>query len=175
MAEIPVERKPTPWWIWALLSLLLLLFLLWIAGVLNGDEEPATSAAIPSAASGDSAEPITDFTLVIAVPDRRSLVGRTVELADAPVLDVVGDRAFWIGSSAEQRLFVVLKEVPPPGSPTDADIDINPGQTVNLRGVVRAMPDARTATAAFGEAGAVAAENEQIYLFAETAEIVARP
>lgn len=176
MAEIPVERKSVPWWIWAVLALLALGALIWLFNSWERDDPglPLAPVAPVGVGSGNSEVPIRDVALVIAVPDRRPLVGRRVEITNVPVLDVVGDRAFWIGTSPQQRLFVVLKEVPPPGSPTDPSIDINPGQVVSLTGNIRAMPDARTAEAAFGAPGAIAAREEQIYLFATAANVQQR-
>jgi hypothetical protein len=118
---------------------------------------------------------IDDVLVVVTPPDPSPLAGRRVQLTNVPVLDVVGDRTLWVGPNQDQRLFVVLKEVPPPGWPTDADIDLNPGQTVNLSGVIERIPDPRSAAQAWGEPGANAAKEERVYLFADAAQVVQRP
>lgn len=187
MAEIPVEKRSRmPWWIWVLALLLLAGIIWWIV-----DDDADEVAVVPPAAvepvvpmapvdPAAAGSEITDPLVIVAVPDRLPLVGRTVRLTAVEVQDVIGDQAFWIGPDENQRVLVAMQEVPPPGYPTDADIDINPGQTINLVGQVRRMPAlagedlARTETA-FGEAFARAAQDEQVYIFAQAADVVARP
>ena len=185
MAEIPVERKSSvPWWVWLIPALLLGSLIWWLVDQANEPDEMvavAPPAVSEPAATGAGAE-ITDPLVIIAlpVPDRPTLIGRTVRLTGVPVLDVIGDKAFWIGSGPDRRVLVTLREVPPPGSPTDADIDINPGQTINLVGEVRALPsltgaERQAVDAEFGPDFAAAAQNEPIYIFARTAQVVSRP
>lgn len=181
MAEIKVEKKTAPWWLWLLLALLVLGLVWWLVSALGDDDdvltasEPGPAVAVAPAAPAAADAEIDDVLMIVTVPDRRPLVGSRIRLTNVPVLDVVGDRSFWIGPSREQRVFVVLDESGPPTGPTDADININPGQVVNLTGVVRAMPDARTAEAAFGAPGAAAVREESVYLFAQAAEVTAQP
>lgn len=187
MAEIPLERKsPVPWWVWLIAALLIVAILWWIIDEANEPDDVAVLApvaevmpVVPPVATATNAE-ITDPVVIVAVTDRRPLIGRTVRLTNVRVLDVIGDQAFWIGSGPDQRVLVAMKEVLPPGTPTDADININAGQTINLIGQVRALPAltgaARTTVdAVFGPAFATAAEQEQIYIFARTAQVVAQP
>lgn len=171
MAEIPVERKGTPWWIWVLVAVVVIGFLIWIFSPSpRVDRDLVVAPIAPVGLPAAAGDPVRDLVYIVTVPDRRPLVGRTVVINNARVLDVVGDRGFWIGTSPAQRLFVMREEVPGQ-PPTDAELNINPGQIVSLSGVIRAMPDAPTATTLFGEEGAAAARDEQIYLFARMAEV----
>lgn len=188
MAEIPIEKKSAvPWWVWAIAALLIIGLIWWMMD--EADEANDVAAIVPPVAQvtplapAASAAEIIDPVLIIAVPDRRPLIGRTVRLTDVRVLDVIGDQAFWIGSGPDQRVLVAIQEVPEPGAPgqlTDADININPGQTINLSGQVRALPsltgtDRAAIDSMFGPSFATAAQNEQIYIYARAADIVTRP
>lgn len=164
MVEIPVERKSTgvPWWVW-LLGALLLLGVLWWIFADNDREEvalapapvvvtepidpvvavPVTGAAIApvdgvAAASG----PITDLATILGTADRAALAGRPVDLANMRVLDVVGDRTFFVGPDQNRRVFVVLNEVPTPGGPPEGRYNVEPGQVININGVMRRPDDA---------------------------------
>lgn len=181
MAEIPVERKSrVPWWLWLIALLLLGLLLWWLFDkpgprYVTGEPESVDAAATAPSESAAPVEtaavtgpPITDVLLIVDAPDRPVLAGREVRLTNAPVLDVVGDRTFFVGPDANRRLFVVLNETPVPG---DSAIDINAGQTVNLQGVLRRPGD--------GVIGGQPIEgmpaDTDLFLHAQTAEIVARP
>lgn len=179
MVEIPVERKSgVPWWLWALGLLLLGLLLWWILDEPDPDvaavDPIATEAVLPAAvepapieAAAVAGPPISDVILIVDAPDRPVLAGREVRLANMRVLDVVGDRTFFVGPDANRRLFVVLNEA----VPGDSAIDINPGQTVNLQGVLRRPGD--------GVIGGQPIEGmpagTDLFLHAQTAEIVKRP
>jgi hypothetical protein len=189
--EIPVQKKSSvPWWLWLIAGLLLLGLIWWLVASLGGDsddvqaaaapeappavaaapyaEEPAQAAAAPTPAGPQ--EPITDLTTVFEAADRRALIGREFQLSDVDVLDVVGDRTFWVGEG-DRHVFAALREVPPPGWPTDADININSRQTVSIRGTV--------ADASSGDLNGRALQNmppgTDIVLFAQTAEVLTRP
>lgn len=189
--EIPVKKKSAvPWWLWLIAALLLLGLIWWLVASLGDDsddvradagsdtapavaaapyaEEPAQTAAAPTPAGAQG--PITDLTTVFETADRRELIGREFQLSEVRVLDVVGDRTFWIGQG-DQRVFAALREVPPPGWPTDADININSRQTVSIRG--------RIADASSGDLAGRPLQNmppgTDIVLFAQTAEVLTRP
>lgn len=188
MTEIPVEKKSAiPLWVWLLAALIIIALIWWIVDESDDRDEvaaiaPPAEQVLPADTNATGAD-ITDQVVIIALPDRRPLIGRNVRLTNVKVLDVVGDQAFWIGSGPDQRVLVAMQEVPPPGGPgqlTDADINIDPGQTINLTGQVRALPaltgtDRSAADTLFGPAFADAAKNEQIYIFARGADIVAQP
>lgn len=190
--EIPVKKKSAvPWWLW-LVAAILLLGLVWWLLADRGDDaefrtaagaespaaavapdpysaEPAEPVLAPPAAAGAQG-PITDLAAILESDERRSLIGREFQLAEVRVLDVVGDRTFWVGEG-DRRVFAALREVPPPGWPTDADININPRQTVSIRGTI--------ADASSGELAGRPLQDmppgTDIVLFAQAAEVLTRP
>jgi hypothetical protein len=87
-------------------------------------------AAAPTAPTPAAA--VTDIATVTG-PDAYDLVGRPVQVG-ATVQQVVSDRAFWMGPSANQRVLVVVVpgEVPP----------IVEGDTVDVTGTLERVPSA---------------------------------
>jgi len=171
MAEINVVRKPAfPLWGWLVAALaILLLFILFWAFWSPGNRFNTTAGNTPPAAVND---PITDVYMVVAAPDRRALMGRQAKFANVTVQDVVGDKTFWIGPSAEQQIFVVLDEVPTPGKPgVEGRYHIRKGQTISITGTLIEMPAAETAKTLWGEPGANAAAKETVYIRANQIEI----
>lgn len=102
--------------------------------------------------------------------DSQPLDGRLVQLQDATVQEVVGDVSFLIGPSADQAVFVVLAA----GAQAEQAVDINPGQTLAINGVMRPTPSAQEAQQALGLtlAEAEQLQNQQFYLLAEEVRMV---
>lgn len=95
---------------------------------------------------------VTDFTMLVTNPNLQSLVGQRVNLNNIKVQSVVGDRTFYVGPSASQRVFVVLDEIKTPNTPIEGKYDITAGQTINsLSGVVEKMPSVEEAKQRFGK------------------------
>ena len=111
----PVRRAPLRWLPWAALGLAAAvgLAMLGLALVAAGEEAGLTADGRPVRPEGLG-----------------SLAGRTVEGRDVRVESVVPDEGFWVGDSAEQRVFVAL----------DDDVEVEPGDTVDLEAVVRPNP-----------------------------------
>ena len=178
MAQIPVERKGTPWWIWALL-LLVGVVALW--AVLRGrDSEVASLPPAELATGADRAETgeIVVLHTVWDAEDAESLVGRSVRISDARVLSVTGDKTFWVGDSAEQQVLVVLDEQPTPNQPTtEGRYDVNPGQVVTIYGSVQRFPGFEEARQRWNVSPALRDEFEKqrVYLHADRLEITHRP
>jgi hypothetical protein len=82
---------------------------------------------------------ITEVRTVTASTRREALVGKRVELLNTPVHDVIGDRTFWVGTGAGERLFCVLDRGLDDG-PMEWGVIIRPGQTLSLRGELRPAP-----------------------------------
>jgi hypothetical protein len=136
MAEIAVEKKRAfPWWLWLLIAAAVAILLWALLG--RGDTE-----------RGSAEGPITDLaTLYAGNPD--TLVGRKVRIENARVLDVTGDRDFWIGEGDNRQILVILNQVMTPQQPRiEGRYDVNAGQTLDiLDGEVKAIPqweDARS-------------------------------
>lgn len=164
MTEIKVEHDKrgggVPWWVWAILALLIVAALLW--WLLDDDDdaelvrEPVTAEMVapiepvgtPGAigdagaiAPGDqtaagAAGPITDASLLYDGIDQQ-MVDRPVRLSGVRILEVVGDAGFWVGENEQRRVYAILDEVRTPDTPTEGRVDLNPGQLVDLNGIVR--------------------------------------
>lgn len=117
------------------------------APVSTANNAPANNMNTNQAAAGAE---LTDVLVIVAAPDRPSLVGRRVRFTDVKVQDVVGDTTFYVGPSATQRILVDLDEQPAPNSDVEGGVDVNPGQTISFTGVVTAMPAAAEAKTRFG-------------------------
>jgi len=121
---------------------------------------------------------ITDVLIIVAEPNRPSLVGRRVRFTNVKVQDVVGDRTFYVGPGANQRMFVALEEEPSPNSPVEGKVDVNPGQTVSFTGTIMAMPTVDEAKKRFGrlmnDAELNALKNQQIYIRTDKVNIAGK-
>lgn len=100
----------------------------------EGQRKPA-----PDGASRDA--PMTDFVAIITV-DPASLIDRKVELSDVPVRSVVSDRGFWVGPSHGRQMFIRLDPEPrTPNTPYDGRVDIEAGDTLDIKGTIKALPE----------------------------------
>lgn len=113
---------------------------------------------------------IVDEAMIVDVPDRSALAGRATALFGATVQTVVGDNAFWAGPSPDRQLFVVLDS-----QAVERRVDIEPGQTVMVAGVIRALPaDLTTVRSAWNltTANEATLARERIYLDASRVEVL---
>ena len=154
MAEIPIERKSgIPWWVWLLLALVAIALLIYM---FTGEEDereaidttpavvaPVDGTAQPALDGTDMATgPITDLTMLAGGANLASMVGRPVQLSNVQVQDVVGDRTFWVGPSASNRVLVVLDEKMSASQPgVEGRYDVTTGQTVNVSGMIQNVSD----------------------------------
>ncbi len=63
------------------------------------------------------------------------VVGQPAEGRSVGVLSVPSDEGFWVGTDNTNRVFVHLAL-----APSESPFDIDPGDTVNFSGTVRALP-----------------------------------
>lgn len=188
MAEIKVQRKGAPWWVWLLLAILAILLLWWAVQAFTGDDaevEPPVAGAVvedappvsPDGTAGEAAgqDAITDIGALLDAENPTALVGREVRLEDVRVLEMVGDATFWIGRGAGDRMFVILDEQipsPPPG--VEGRVNVNAGQTVDLVGAVRASGDLPGGEV-LDRTGRTAAGEGPVYIWARSATVATRP
>lgn len=177
MAEINVVHKPAfprwAWWLVALAVAILLWILFWNLWAPDRTGAALSDTSRSRAALSAATDPITDVYVVVTAPDRRALLGRQAQFSGVMVQDVVGDKTFWIGPSADKRMFVVLDEAPTSSKPgVEGRYNIEKGQKLNITGALVQIPDAETAKTLWGAPGANAAASEQIYLRANQIEIV---
>lgn len=182
MAEIPVERKGKAlWWPWLLLGALVLALVIWLF-VRDNDPEPvARPVAQPVAVPRDigTAPPattaraggvITDLATIAGTADLATLVGREVRIADAPVVEMVGDRTFYVGEGA-RRVFVVLNEQPMPGNGVEGRYDINKGQVIDIQGAMTRV----NGDSLDGQRIEGLPSGQEIVLYAQSLTIKSRP
>ncbi|MBW4620108.1 MAG: hypothetical protein KME17_12225 [Cyanosarcina radialis HA8281-LM2] len=113
-------------------------------------------------------EPITDVVVITTYPNKESLVNKRVLFTETKVLNVVGDRPFWVGRSNNERLAVVLDPALDKGS-AEKKIVVRAGQTLDLAGVLQPMPSAETAQKQWGLSATEAQQlqSEVVYLQAD--------
>jgi len=148
------DRKKGGWWKWLLLLLLLLAAILLLVSLLGGDDDDAkdsastqsaqtTPAASEEAAGGTAGEGGTltaEGQSLLPVPaDLSDRVGQSAEGRDIVVQKVAGQQGFWVGPSAEERVYV---EYGAKAGGTEEGAEFKPevGQKVNLTGEIRPAP-----------------------------------
>lgn len=150
MAEIPVEKKSSKGWLWALLALLIVALLAWWL------------------LSDDGDEPVDDIDTVAAAPMDTDMleVGESVDLENVMVTSLAGDMAFNADVNG-QNMLVLFDQEPTPADAVEGEYDINAGSTVNIEGSVRSaaepLPEGVTAQVPAGT---------DRYIFADTIEMV---
>jgi hypothetical protein len=141
-----VRESRVPWGAYTIAALLLiagpLIFYEWLRHwprVVPG--EPATEPNSWIAAKSDSRtqaaaafKPVTDVQIISDAQPRESLIGMPVELTTVAVRGVSGADGFWISQLRTPVIFVAAG----PNAP------VRFGQSVNLRGTVRKLPDEDT-------------------------------
>jgi hypothetical protein len=113
-------------------------------------------------------EPITDVVVISSAPEPASLVGKRVKFTDTQVLSVIGDRPFWVGRSNNEQLAVVLDPALDKGS-AEKKIVVKAGQTLDLTGVLKAMPPQETVQKQWGLSATEAQtlQSQAVYLQAD--------
>ena len=150
MAEIRVEKKKggTPWWVYVLGLLVLLAILVFgVRSCATSDRarlDGADGAAkITTQGVGTATgERVTDVNVFGSAADKRSLVGRTVDLQNVAVARVLSDRVFTV-TAGRGEMFVMLGDQLNTG-PAEAATKIAPGQKLTLGGTFQAVPDQQT-------------------------------
>ncbi len=105
-----------------------------------------------------------DLAAVTRATDAAALAGRCVQLDGAPVLSVTGDVTFWLGTSDQDRAFVVLNE----RTQGERAVTVRPGQRLGITGTLERTPVRGVALDA-GDARAL--EREVIYIRAERVSV----
>lgn len=167
------KKGGLPWWLIPLLLLLLLLPLLFFlsrgcgpAGVANTNTNAnrvvttttntnvvATNTNVTTNANtpridvdnaGTATGPkVTDVNFFGGVNDKKTLLGRGAELTNVKVNRVLSDRVFTV-TSGSGEMFAMLDENLDTGGGKEKQIKMQKGQTVNLTGNFRGVPNAET-------------------------------
>jgi hypothetical protein len=134
------------------------------SGGAGGDASGDAGAS--GGAGGDGA--ITDLAEISGASDGASVSGRAAELEGVTVQEVTGDVTFWVGESAEDRVFVRMDEEASGG---EQGIQVREGQTLRITGQVEDVP-ADTAAWELEEEDATALGEEPVYIAASKVEVV---
>lgn len=86
-------------------------------------------------------ERVTDVNIFGGTADKNSLNGRGVDLTKVKVNRVLSDRVFTV-TSGSSEMFVMLDEKLDSGGGKESQIKMRSGQTVNIGGNFRRIPDA---------------------------------
>lgn len=117
------------------------------AVVVNSDNNGSASNAGVAGANGsrntNSGSVITDVNFYGNTADKNSLVGRGLFVNGVTVNRVLSDRIFTVKSGSGE-MFVMLGENLDSGGGKEQQIRIRAGQTVNLGGEFRTVPNAET-------------------------------
>jgi len=88
-----------------------------------------------SQGAGGASAPITQLNQLTSTSDPSTLAGRSVNLSNAKVQQVLGDRLFSVSSGTGTPIYVKTAE---------STSNIRPGQTVSLNGSIKAVPQSIT-------------------------------
>lgn len=105
-------------------------------------------------------EPITSLEPLLDDPVARGLVGSDVALDRVPVQSVVGDHLFWVGTSRDRRVPVLLLGERT-GRQPESQVEVAAGQALMIFGIVRA-----TSPEALFEGAALLSEQQRRELLA---------
>ena len=127
--------------------------------------EPVTNDTI--SASTDVQEPIQDVIVIVDDSAQPSLIGKKVDLQNANVESVIGDRVFWVGNASKQLLVVLDKSLDVGAA--EKIIDVDPGKTVDIIGTIMSMPTPEQAQQGWGLTPSETSfiQNEVLYVKAE--------
>lgn len=150
------------------------------AGFRAGAGANTRTSVNPNANQSGVGDEITDVTIITVVSeaDRVPLVGKRVKFDTVKVLSVVGDRTFYVGPNANQRVLVVLEEEATPNTATEGKVDVNAGQTVSFNGNVMKMPTVDEANQRFGKLMNKSElnnlKNQQVYIRTDKVNILGK-
>ena len=92
-----------------------------------------------TAAASTKGEPLSNVVDLVSAKDKTAFLGRKVKFTDVKVAQVLTDRAFFIGTSDQERMLVLLDKGMDAG-PNGQRVAIQNGGTVSLTGIVETMP-----------------------------------
>ena len=107
-----------------------------------------------------------------STPDPTTLIGERAKLINVPVQQVLSDRAFFVGPSAQQRMLVLLDKGMDAGAAAGNKVTIAAGQSVSLTGIVAKMPTQEAIGQEYKISGAnyTAIQDQKAYLHATVAQ-----
>ena len=179
MAEIPVE-KTNRGWLWPVLLVLAAIVIVAIILWPRNDYDGVAASSPPTATSPvtETNGPIADLSRLIQPNNPDALDGTQVDIKNARVLSVTGDKSFWVGQDASNQVLVVLDEQATPSLPfREGRYDVNPGQSIEVQGQVRKFPGFDEARDKWKIDPKLKSqfEDQKIYIAANKLSILSRP
>ncbi len=128
-------------------------------GTTSGGTTVTTATTGGSTAGATSGGTITSLQSIVSETDKRSLIGRRVELDGVQVRNSVGATGFLVGASGAQQLFVVPAEA----------TNVQQGQVATIAGTLEEIPGVSEAQQRFGvgETAAALLQSQVVYLDAD--------
>lgn len=116
--------------------------------------------------------PLSNVETFASTPDPSTLVGERAKLVNVPVQQVLSDRAFFVGPSAQKRMLVLLDKGMDAGTAAGNKVTIAAGQPVSLTGIVAKMPTQEAIGQEYKISGAnyTAIQDQKAYLHATVAQ-----
>lgn len=173
MAEV-YEKKGTPAWVW-IVGAIVALIVIWAIWTWSRPVVPVVMAppvaapapmVTPVPAPAVTATAVAPIALIIAVP--ADYFDREIS-GTAQVVDVPTDRGFYLEDNG-RRIFAVLGK-----DFTEKQVNVNPGQTVRVSGVVRAsskLDEAEVGTLQAATRDRI--QKEPVYMVVKQIEVLAR-
>ncbi len=124
-------------------------------------------------ASAEQNQAEQNGVLALTSMHRASLAGKPVAFVRIPVLAVMGNKGFWIGSGTGYRILVAGNMSDTPSAYTTL-AGVKDGDLVDLAGVVLPMPPAAQAKAMFNVSGSgsLMLAEEQVFVLASHINVV---
>lgn len=140
-------------------------------GGLGASPTPMMSPTLaPTSTPVAMAGPITDLNMIYQQPDRALLADRNVQLTNVPVLRVINDQFFWVGTGATQRVLVMST------TPMTGTNRLKQGQNVDVSGMLQRMPASTDMNTQWNLPANARQEvgQEQVYLMAQQVSMAQR-
>lgn len=128
-------------------------------GETTGDETTAGTTMGGTTSGTTSGDTLTSIQSIVSETDKASLAGRRVQLEGVEVRSSIGNTGFLAGSPGADQVLVVPAE----------QVNAEQGQTANIEGTLREVPDIPGAQQQFGVSEEVAAliQSQVVYLDAQ--------
>ncbi len=171
-----VPERMAPWrWI---ALLVIAVCVAWMIAHFGGNErviaagvqppQAATTGQSTASNQGGGNAMQDDIGKLTGSTDKQDLVNHKVKLNDVRVLSVTRENNFWAGSPDGQSIFVVQRHEAKLPDAVNTNMRVQPGDTVSLTGIVRAVPQGVEQQQAWGLKGAdiQRLDRERIYVLA---------
>ena len=140
----------------------------------TGDKKVHSGSDIAVGATGAASpagEPLTNVVDLTSAADKTAFIGRKAKLTDVNVTKVLTDRAFFVGTTDNQQMLILLDAAMDAG-PNGERVPIATGKPVSLTGLIEKTPKQEILSEQYKLSGANydAVSKEPVYLHATVAQ-----